>query len=241
MSNDYFQFKEFTVRQGKAAMKVTTDSCVFGAWCAAEIQATVGYEPTKRLLDIGTGTALLSLMCAQKNNVLIDAIELEPFSAIQAAENVSASPYAERIKTAEGDILNFKPGGYPYIVCNPPFYENELESPHETRNIAHHSQYLRWDELFPLIAQKLDHSGMAFLLLPDSRTVYANDLFEQQQLFIHKQVWLSHSEGRSPFRRMVMLSNAPKETRIENMFIREANGAYSADFSCLLRDYYLHL
>ncbi len=52
MSNKYFRFKQFTVRQERCAMKVGTDGVLLGAWVAIPAAVT-------HILDIGTGTGLM--------------------------------------------------------------------------------------------------------------------------------------------------------------------------------------
>ncbi len=68
MPNPYFQFKQFIIYHDRCAMKVTTDTCLFGAWCAAEISQQQFKERTKNILEIGSGSGLLPLMIAQKND-----------------------------------------------------------------------------------------------------------------------------------------------------------------------------
>src|SRR5687767_6500959 len=117
MANDYFQFKKFNIHQDRCAMKVTTDGCLFGAWTSEGIrnsESRIGRDKFGirdsgiRVLDIGTGSGLLSLMVAQKNQLLIDAVEIEAAAARQAGENAMASPWAERIHIINIDILQIK-------------------------------------------------------------------------------------------------------------------------------------
>lgn len=66
MANDWFRFKQFTVRQSGSAMKVGTDGVLLGAWCSI--------DPSHRsYLDIGTGTGLIALMLAQRVAGTVDA------------------------------------------------------------------------------------------------------------------------------------------------------------------------
>ena len=90
MANSYFNFKQFTINQDNCAMKVCTDTCLFGALVAdykvclpknvLSETATTGL--LSHCLEIGTGTGLLSLMIAQKNDThTIDGVEIDTAAA----------------------------------------------------------------------------------------------------------------------------------------------------------------
>ena len=85
-----FQFKQFTIRHDRCAMKVGTDGVLLGAWANA--------KGKQRILDIGTGSGLIALMLAQRTDAMITGIEIDPASATQAQENATASPWADRLQ-----------------------------------------------------------------------------------------------------------------------------------------------
>lgn len=217
-------------------MKVTTDACLFGAWCAVEIQKL----NCSNALDIGTGTALLSLMIAQKNAIAIDAVELDNNAARQASENIASSPWKNNITLYHSDILEHI-GKYDCIVSNPPFYENELQSPDARNNMAHHSSRLTLLKLIQYADQMLNLNGYLFLLLPFKRLANAEKLLLDQGFYLHKMVIVKQTSHHSPFRIMVMAGkNRQANLEPEYLSIKEGD-VYSDPFQVLLKDYYLYL
>ena len=217
-------------------MKVTTDSCLFGAWCAAELQKL----HCSKILDIGTGTGLLALMIAQKNAGQINAVELDENGARQASENIASSPWKDRIYIYHSDILEHT-GSYDCIISNPPFYENELQSPETRNNLAHHSSRLNLSVLIQYAGKSLTDHGHIFLLLPYKRLAEAEKLLAGQNIFIQKILVVKQSTQHSPFRVMFMGSKYRRDLPVTEFLSIKEGIDYSAKFKYLLKDYYLYL
>lgn len=223
-------------------MKVTTDACLFGAWAGDDMKRI---QPA-RILDIGTGTGLLALMSAQVcADAVIDAVEIEAGAAAQATENFNASPWGTRIRIHQTDIrdLSFKER-FDTIICNPPFYENELASPDAKRNMAHHAGGLLLQDLLPLIGQYLAADGNAYLLLPAKRKSEIPALLEKNGLKAGHWVWVKQSHAHDPFRIMIRCGHKNAEevsTPESTIVIEESPGIYTEAFVGLLKDYYLYL
>ena len=83
-------------------MKVGTDGVLLGAWARI--------EHCLHILDMGTGTGLVALMAAQRSQAHIVAIDLDADAVAQAAENVAASPWKERIQVLEADARKIENG-----------------------------------------------------------------------------------------------------------------------------------
>jgi len=225
-------------------MKVTTDGCLFGAWAGSEIRSPK--SEARGVLDVGAGTGLLSLMLAQKNTDLnITAIEIDKDAAEQAAENIAASPWANRIKVIHADARNYSfPHQYDVIISNPPFYENELKADDKKKNVAHHGDELSLTELLSIIKNNLSPSGSFFLLLPYKRNEEIKNLLVENNLSVSNMVFVKQSVQHGYFRIMLtgkLKASESNETAIDEIAIRDDQQQYTSSFKDLLKDYYLHL
>ena len=221
-------------------MKVCTDACLFGAWVASKVnslQMTVDRK-TERVLDIGTGTGLLSLMLAQKSDGWIDAIEINSSAAQQAEENIQASQWKDQITVHTINILEWKSELYDLIISNPPFYENDLKSPDTQRNLALHDSGLTLVTLFENVARLLKPNGRFALLLPAHRQKHAVDIAKQHGWTAAETVEVCQTEKHTPFRVMFWFEKGIAASEAKRMQIKE-NGVYTEGFVDLLRDYYL--
>jgi tRNA1Val (adenine37-N6)-methyltransferase len=221
-------------------MKVTTDSCLFGAWCAEELQKF--RTQSFKLLDVGTGTGLLSLMMAQKSSFKIDAIEMDTDAAKQAIENAAASPWHKQVAILHGDVLQWKPTTkYDVILSNPPFYEGDLKSYRLNKNIAHHSEGLRLENLLHFVRTYLTEEGLFFLLLPFKRWNDLEKYIAGCGLYLHKKIRVTPTPSHAPFRLMVSGSHINAEMVTGELCIKDDQQHYKKEFIALLKDYYLYL
>ena len=231
-------------------MKVTTDGCLFGAFVSQELgslfkRITADEIEAVKILDIGTGTGLLTLLLAQKNKCHFDGIEIDPDACQQASENVAASPWAGSIKIISGDAREFAfPGKYDFIISNPPFYEKDLRGDEPKKNLAHHNEGLALPELMNIIKKNLNPNGCFYLLLPYKRNEEIKKLLIEKELFVQQLTFIRQTVNHDYFR--IILSGKLKtatqtETRIDEISIKDGHDQYTPAFVSLLKDFYLHL
>jgi tRNA1Val (adenine37-N6)-methyltransferase len=221
-------------------MKVTTDACLFGAWIASRIEK--GELQAETILDIGTGTGLLSLMIAQKSLSLIDAVEIEEKAFAQAKKNVSDSPWRDRVNVINSDIKHFLSNKfYDLIVSNPPFFENELESPDNSVNLARHDEGLTFIDLLNVINKRLSESGSFAVLLPVQKVELFDRLANAIGLYAVSKLLIKHTTAHNLFRAILIYNRAKGAVSYNELSIKDEAGNYTDQFKALLKDYYLHL
>jgi tRNA1Val (adenine37-N6)-methyltransferase len=238
MRNSFFQFKQFTVHQDQCAMKVCTDACILGAWFADKAPAYA------RILDIGIGTGLLMLMLAQKHKGDIRGIEIDLDAFHQLKDNIAKSSWRQLFKVYPGDVRSFSfPEKFDFIISNPPFYENDLPASSPTANLARHSKELTLSELLDSIDTNLSHNGSFGVLLPYHRAAWFEEQAATGHRFILKEKLLIKQTPRHDFFRSILHFSRQKDNFIPvtELTIQDTTGAYTEDFTELMKDYYLTL
>lgn len=228
-----FTFKKFVVKQDNSAMKVCTDACLFGA--------LINHNQAKNALDIGTGTGLLSLMVAQRHAELsIDAVEIDKGASLDAFENFSNSPFSSQISLYNQTIQSFTTDKkYDLIFSNPPFYNNQLKSSEEKKNVAHHSSQLSFAELLNVSAQYLNTKGSLWILLPP----FEMNIFKEEAKilgFKPKTTFkVKHNSNKPVFREIVEFRKTEDFSEDLTEILIYENDKYSSNFTEFLKDYYL--
>ena len=235
MSNIFFKFKQFTVFQEHCAMKVGTDGVLLGAW------TNVGH--CQNILDVGTGTGLIALMLAQHNaDAYIKAIDINEECVLQAHQNVLHSPFAHQITVEKKPFQEYAVVSdikYDLIVSNPPYFQNSLKSPNQTRNNARHNDSLSFYEVLSDGASLLTKNGHISLIVPYE---FKQALIEHAVtvgLFAHRITNVFPLPHRPAKRLLIELGREETECFEDNLTIELSRHQYTDEYKALTKEYYL--
>ena len=217
MPNPYFQFKQFTVRHDKCAMKVGTDGVLLGAWATvfrADIknmneESCHSYKFEKiSVLDVGTGTGLIALIVSQRNeNAFIDALDIDHDAYTQAVENVERSTFKNNIKIFRKSFFEYSPeNNYDLIVSNPPFFKNALKCPDGKRSVARHNDSLPLKQFIEHALTMLSENGRIALILPTQLSEELDFIIATHRMYAIRRTDIVSVEGLNPKRFMIELS-----------------------------------
>ena len=225
-----FQFKYFDVIQEKSALKVGTDAMLLGA--------LIESIPEGRLLEIGSGTGVISLMLAQRTkSANIEALEIDELAANESKENFLKSPWSERLSAHHVDFFQWHPNEkYDLIFSNPPFYMKGMLPLNERRLQSKHVQFDFSDFLTKAVSI-LSQNGIIWLILP---AIYLNEISEMaitSELFPVRLICVESKPGKTN-RIIIGLSRHEKRCVKSHFLIRDNENRYSDEYIALTGDFH---
>ncbi len=233
-----FHFKDFSIAQDRALMKVGTDGVLLGAWV----------EPgrAQTILDIGTGTGLIAGMLAQRTtDASITGIEIDEGSARQAAENMAATPWSERIRIVHISLQDFADTSdlsFDLIVSNPPFFTGGIQSPDPGRNSVRHTVSLSHTQLLETAVRLLrQETGRLALILPHTEGNALIALARRYDLYVQRCTRVHPTKQLPAHRLLLELGGIPTDDAVpEELVIQEGGrNEWTSAYSKLTEQFYL--
>jgi tRNA1Val (adenine37-N6)-methyltransferase len=231
---DCFNFKKFSLRQDRCAMKVGTDGVLLGAWA-------VGGQ---RILDIGSGTGLIALMMAQRfPEATVDGVEMDEEAVAQSRENVAASPMAGRVVIHGARLQEYEPvAPYDAMVTNPPFFVNALKAPEAQRNMARHAVELTANDIFDFAARWLTEEGQLSAVIPMDCLDDYEMTAALHGFFLSRLYNVCTKATKPPKRCLVSFSpTRPTTFDTQTVALQAADGQPTPWYQQLTREFYLKL
>ncbi len=229
-----FRFKQFQITQNRAAAKVGTDAVLLGAW------TPIINEP-KRILDIGAGTGVISLMMAQRTqNAEITAVEIDLGAYEEAKFNFEASPWAHRLKCIKSDIKTlFFSSHFDLIMSNPPFYTEKTFAPNNKRNLARNASSLEFSELIEKVDSLLSSNGIFSIIIPFKEELHICELAAKHNLFPNK-ITRVRGNIKAPIKRsLIAFGREQKKSIPKELIIEVERHIYTQEYKELAKDFYL--
>jgi len=233
---DIFEFKQFTVNQSSSAMKVGTDSILLGSW--------VDHSNPSLILDIGTGTGVIALICAQRwEDSDIYAVEIEAKLAQLAAENFAHSPWHDRLNIDHSSIQKFSEESaqkFDLIVCNPPFFTGGTLSMHLDKNAVRHTIKLSHADLLLCVKKLLNANGIFAVVLPYIEGLRFIEIAALHGLHCKEMKMIRSKSGKPIERILLSFSLISIPFNKSEMILMESDGVTKTpEYATLVNAFYL--
>lgn len=225
-----FKFKQFEIQQSKNVFRVGTDGVLLGALASV--------EHASHVLEVGTGTGLISLMLAQRNlQADFLGLDINEEAAFLTKMNFENSPFCVRLSNIHQDFKSFEADKkFDLIVSNPPYFE---ESGSEKDKIARQTVELNFRQLIEKSAEFLSENGLFSVIIP----IEAGEIFiliaEENNLFLNCRVHVKGIDGSKAKRLILEFSPTEKKLDESEFIIEKSPRMYSDSYLELTKEFHI--
>ena len=225
-----FSFKQFNIQQTKNVFRVGTDGVLLGALASVETFSNV--------LEVGTGTGLISLMLAQRNSsAQFLGIDINEEAVNLTKINFENSPFFSRLKNIHQDFKSFAiEEKFDLIVSNPPYFE---ESSSEKDKIARQTVELNFAQLISKSANLLSKNGILSVVIPVEVGEDFIEIAAENKLFLCRKISIKGILD-SKVKRLILEFSLQKKVLHESDFVIEKSPRqYSDQYLELTKEFHV--
>ena len=225
-----FRFLQFEIHQSSDVFRVGTDAVLIGA-----LSNVVN---AKQILEVGTGTGIISLMLAQRNaNANILALDINAEAVKISQNNFSNSPFSDKIKSQLQDFKNFETDEkFDLIISNPPYFKINNS---EKDVLARQRLELDFSDLIQKASQLLSDEGLFSVIIPIDSEKEFTKICLNNNLFLQRKIIIKGIETAEPKRVVLEYSLKESEIIVENFVIEKSPRVYSDEYLELTKDFHL--
>lgn len=146
-------------------------------------------KKTKRILDIGTGNAVIPIILSTKTSALIDAVEIQKEVYELGKKSIEYNKLEKQINIYNVDIKDFykniETDTYDIITCNPPFFkvdEKSNLSDSEYKKIARHEIKLNLEDIMIVSKKLLKNNGILAIVHRTDRLIDIIELMRKYNI-----------------------------------------------------------
>jgi len=225
-----FSFKQFTIQQSKNVFRVGTDGVLLGALADVKNAFSV--------LEIGTGTGLISLMLAQRNpEAKFLGIDINKDAAELTKVNFQNAPFFSRLKNIHQDFKDFETEQkFDLIVSNPPYFE---ASDSEKDKIARQTVELNFRQLIVKSSQMLSEKGILSVIIPaEAGNNFMTTAYESGMYLVRKII-VKGIENSKVKRQILEFSKSEKRLEESELIIEKSPRQYSDQYLELTKEFHV--
>lgn len=144
---------------------------------------------TKKILDIGTGNAIIPLILSTKTKANITGIEIQDEVATLALKSVKINKLENQINIINDDINEYTSKSeteiYDIITCNPPFFklnDNSILNESKYKQIARHEINLNLEKLIKVSKKLLKNNGKLAIVHRPKRLIEIIENMKQNNI-----------------------------------------------------------
>ncbi|QBA19965.1 methyltransferase domain-containing protein [Chryseobacterium indologenes] len=225
-----FTFKQFEIQQSKDVFRVGTDGVLLGA--LADV------EHASHVLEVGTGTGLISLMLAQRNlQTRFLGLDINEDAAKLTRLNFENSPFHARLKNSHQDFKTFETvDRFDLIVSNPPYFE---ESVSEKDKIARQTVELNFRQLISRAAELLADNGIFSVIIPVEAGGTFVSIGKENNLHLNRKINIRGIENAKAKRLILEFSSHENETSESDFVIEKSPRQYSDQYLELTKEFHV--
>ena len=190
---DDMQYKNLRLIQDPEKFCFTTDSVLLSAFASA--------KRTDRVVDIGSGTGVLSFLLNARTSASVTGIELRQ-DVLDMANRSKELNNSVGISFYNMDLRDapaaFGDGAFDVAICNPPYFDGSIRPKEENKVVSRHMTECSIEDVCVCAKRLLHEGGKLYMVFPTSRLFELAKSMTDNRLNIKRIRTVQHSEAQSP-------------------------------------------